>query len=192
MAEEAIQPAPEAHEPEGADVQTGADWGDDQPIDHVNIDNEIEADNEEDIDLESYLEDKGGEVQGTEEEQEERVAESDNLLRLVQSQIKLGLSVERVVEGWGRDFVEFHNGLDDTLVWRYDLGGTPEHSGTDDPGEVDIDGLQAGLLEAQLYVNWGTLAETVTSYALFYMNNGHVHEYRVFADGQIRKTQITG
>ncbi|WP_010278616.1 hypothetical protein [Paenibacillus senegalensis] len=112
-------------------------------------------------------------------------------LAIVNQNVALHQSVRDIIDQWGSHYKEFHSAIDESIVWQYALGAVPHSPASDNPAEVNIAGLLAGYLEAQLFISWGP-AQTVSSYALYYVDNGHVFEYRMFEDGQIRHNQISG
>jgi hypothetical protein len=90
----------------------------------------------------------------------------------------------------GEDFIKVKNSMDDSEIWRYDIGATEGYtSPVDEYDTVDHQGLKNGKLNIQLFIQWNKNG-TVEWYSTYQLNkaSGQVYEYHVSEDGErIRK-----
>jgi hypothetical protein len=113
-------------------------------------------------------------------------------LSLITQNLALGMNTIEVITVLGDNFAMVTNMMDNTEVWRYDFTTEPEYifSVPAHEDEVDTEGLRSGIMRMQVFVEWDG-SGLLGNYTVYTgSGNGVISEYRVFADGTVRKSRF--
>ncbi|MBO8163488.1 MAG: hypothetical protein H0Z34_07165 [Brevibacillus sp.] len=114
-------------------------------------------------------------------------------VQYVKEHLKTGLTQEDVKKLFGSSYTEVKAAMDDSDMWRFDIGAQEGYQSPDDQYDtVDVEGIKTGKLEMILFVGWGNDG-TVETFSLYYKNkdDGRVYDYRVMPNGQEKEQAIT-
>ncbi|RSK27657.1 hypothetical protein EJF36_12650 [Bacillus sp. HMF5848] len=120
-------------------------------------------------------------------------ADNDDLVKTVQEKMQLNLTKENVTDLLGNQYQKIKSSYDDSDMWRYDIGTKEGYQSPDDEYDTgDIQGLQNGSIQAQLFISWNE-ENRVRNYSIIYYdsNDSKVYDYRVFSDGGERVQALT-
>jgi hypothetical protein len=120
------------------------------------------------------------------------VASAEVGLTQITESLHLAQDMSEVLVLMGGDYTEVMSMMEEMPMWRYDFPAEPGYTYTCPSGEdcVDIQGLQTGSMALQLFISW-TDTDQVYDYTIYIgTGTGSVNEYRVFADGTVRKSRI--
>ncbi len=124
----------------------------------------------------------------------EEVADEENTpFYFLKNSLWIGMTEEEVTTLLSDPNAIGKDAMNDTDTWRYDFTLTEGYTYTDPlvDGEnqvvdtVDTEGIMNGDMEAQLFVKWNEGA--ISTFTIYYNNNGEVKEYRVFEDGTVKE-----
>ncbi|MEK8130920.1 stalk domain-containing protein [Paenibacillus filicis] len=107
--------------------------------------------------------------------------------------LRLGLSESQVAGLLGQPANTFKDHLGHAGS-RYDVPGLLGYTYQDDSildDEVDLGGIREGHMQMQVFVIWNE-SRQVATFSLYSMEDGHLKEYRIFPNGQIRETSLDG
>lgn len=116
------------------------------------------------------------------------------ILSVIKEKLKLGLTKEEVKNRMGNDFTKVDSSIDDTKMWRYDIGAKEGYIAPDNNNDQgDIRGLKNGDVKIQLFIHWDwNNKDTVDYYSVLYLNesDGKIYSYESFQNGEEKKRII--
>lgn len=95
--------------------------------------------------------------------------------------IKVGSTIEEASLILGEKSVETVSAMDNSPLWRYDLGAENAYQFEGFLDEVDIEGLNSGAVKVICFLALDE-QKRVTQVSAYYKENGNVEEYKLWKD----------
>ncbi|MFS0674595.1 hypothetical protein [Ornithinibacillus sp. 179-J 7C1 HS] len=111
----------------------------------------------------------------------------------VKEQLILDLSKNEVEALFGENYHKVKSAFDEAEIWRYDFGAIGGYIYNEGYDHADIEGMQRGIIQAQLFVEWNT-NNNVEAYTVLFLNSDErtIYFYELMPDGTERERVACG